>query len=104
MKLHALILGAAAALGIAGAVWSQAISIPQVTSIGPNDLFHVIPNGAPAANNVYASGALLSGTFGGYGDNFLIGGDPGQNLFQRSLAAAAIFGARQALVLESDGQ
>ena len=94
MKLHALILGAAAALGIAGAVWSQAISIPQVTSIGPNDLFQDIPNGSPVVGNQYASAALLgnySATLpGNNADNVLIGGDAGTNLWQRGTTGASL--------------
>ena len=101
MKLHALILGAAAALGIAGAVWSQAISIPQVTSIGPNDLFQDIPNGSPVVGNQYASAALLGNYSaslpGNNPENALIGGDfsTGSNLWQRgttvALAAATYY-------------
>ena len=83
------------ALGIgAGAIVAQTISVPQVTSIGPNDLFQDVVGGTPQALSYYASAALL----GNYGatlsgnnpENWLIGGDATTNLFQRATSGASV--------------
>ena len=74
-----------AALLFAGAASAQIVNVPQVTSVGPNDLFQNVINGVPQAPAYYASQGVLSGFFsqGAQNDNFLIGGDAGQNLWQR---------------------
>ena len=83
------------ALGIgAGAIVAQTISVPQVTSIGPNDLFQDVVGGTPQALSYYASAALL----GNYGatlsgnnpENWLIGGDATTNLFQRGTSGSSV--------------
>lgn len=87
LKSRVLAAAAAAVIGTAaGAAFAQFV-IPQVQSIGANDLFQDIVNGAPTQPNYYASQALLANNSfvqaGGLYGNALIGGDFGQNLFQR---------------------
>ena len=65
----------------------------------PADLFQDVVNGQPQPGNIYANAALMQATFGGYGDSFLIGGDPGSNLFQRSVAGAAVTGGTGSTVV-----
>ena len=87
--LLALNLVGAASYGI-----SQVINIPQVTVIGPTDLFQDVVGGAPQAGNVYAPASLL----GNYGatltgnnpENWLIGGDATTNLFQRATTGSSV--------------
>jgi hypothetical protein len=97
--LKKLLASAAICLGLVGLADGQTYPPPQVQSIGPNDLFQDIVGGVASAGNQYASGALLSGTFGGAAQNFLVGGDPSTNLFQRSVAGAAITGGTGATVV-----
>jgi hypothetical protein len=89
MNRFKTLLLAASLIGAAGIALAQ-YTVPQVQSIGPNDLFQDVVGGIPQANSYYASGAMLSGFFGagsGQGDNFLIGGDFTTNLFQRGTSA-----------------
>lgn len=85
---------ALAAIFLGGAVLAQTISVPQVQSIGPNDLFQDIAGGQPSAQSVYASAALLgnySPTLGGNNpENLLIGGDATTNLFQRGTTGSSV--------------
>ena len=91
MKTKTRILAILAALGLFGGVaLAQPIPVPQVQSVGPNDLFQDVVGGVPQPGNAYASGALLTASFGGYGDNFLIGGDPGVNLWQRGTPSGTL--------------
>lgn len=87
------ITASAAALALALAscapAFSQAVPIPQVQSIGPNDLFQDVTGGFAQGPTFYVSGALLSGTFS-QGENFLIGGDAGQNLWQRATTGSSV--------------
>ena len=82
---------AALAPSVAGA---QYVAPPQVQNINPNDLFQDIPSGYPQAPTYFASGSLLSGYFSanGQSDNFLIGGDAGQNLWQRGTTGPSTTG------------
>lgn len=95
MKLSLLRAGTiVAALGFAGVALSQVTSVPQVTQIGPTDLFQDIVGGAPVAGNVYAP-ALLLGNYsqtlaGNNPENALIGGDAGTNLFQRATTGSSV--------------
>jgi hypothetical protein len=64
-KRIAAFIAASAALLVAGYVVAQVIVVPQVTTLNPNnDVVQVIPNGAPAANEVYATPALLTNVYG----------------------------------------
>ena len=65
-----------------GTAMAQVAIIPQVQSIGAADLFQDVVGGYPQASSSYVSEAVLAGTFSP-GDNFLIGSDAGQNLWQR---------------------
>ena len=87
--LKKVLLSAASALALLGSfsVALAQVAPPQVSSVGGSDLFQDIVGGYAQQGNVYASGALLSGTFGGGGENYLIGGDFTQNLFQRGTGA-----------------
>lgn len=99
MKKLNLAAAALAALLIGGAAEAQ-YPVPQVQSIGPNDLFQDVVNGIPQAQSFYASAALLSGTFSSAGANFIIGGDPSTNLFQRTLTpTTAVTGGTGATVV-----
>ena len=89
------LVGLALALGFgASAVLAQSIQVPQVTSIGPNDLFQDIVGGQPQAQSYYASSALLgnySPTLGGNNpENLLIGGDSTTNLYQRGTTGSSV--------------
>ena len=99
MNRFKTLLLAASLIGAAGIALAQ-YTVPQVQSIGPNDLFQDVVGGIPQANSYYASAALLQGTFGGFGDNFLIGGDTAANLWQRSVGGtAAVTGGTGATVV-----
>ena len=82
------------ALGFAGALVAQTYTVPQVTSIGPGDLFQDIVGGAPVAGNVYAPAPLLgnySATLSGNNpENALRGGDFGKNLFAFGTSVSSI--------------
>src|SRR5580692_1144988 len=82
------------ALGLGGTLVAQTILIPQVQSIGPNDLFQDVVNGAPQAGNFYAPAAMLgnySASLGGNNpENILIGGDATTNLFQRGTTGSSV--------------
>ena len=80
---------AAIALAVLGTAAIAQITLPQVQSIGPNDLFQDVVNGQPSTGNQYASAALLNSTFGNgtpSRGNAIIGGDASTNLWQRSTA------------------
>lgn len=65
-RLH-IGLAVAAFLGIAGYAVAQTISVPQVSTLNPNsDVIQVIPNAAPAANEVFAPVALITNVYGYY--------------------------------------
>ena len=98
MNRFKTLLLAASLIGAAGIALAQ-YTVPQVQSIGPNDLFQDVVGGIPQANSYYASAALLQGTFGGFGDNFLIGGDTGENLYQRQSGSTAVTGGTGATVV-----
>ena len=85
-------LASAALLATAAPAFAQynaaygPVAPPQVQAVGPFDVFQDIVGGnVGLSQNAYASQALLSGYFaqGAQADNFLIGGDFGQNLWQR---------------------
>ena len=83
------------ALALSLAAWSveaQQISVPQVSAVAPNDLFQDVVGGTPQAPSYYATAGLLSGTFAqaAQSDNFLIGGDAGQNLWQRATTGSSV--------------
>ena len=92
MFKRALILAAAFAACAAGMALAQLQPnyTPQVQTVNNADLFQDVVNGAPFPQAVYASGALLSGVYAqaGQSDNYLIGGDAGQNLWQRGTTSA----------------
>ena len=76
----------------AGALVAQSISVPQVQSVNPGDLFPDVVGGAPTAQTYYASGTQM-GTVGfslagGNPENLLIGGDFSTNLFQRGTSVS----------------
>lgn len=66
-RILRFLLPVAAALGIAGYALAQTITVPQVSTINPNnDVIQVIPGGAPAANEVFAPAALITNVYGYY--------------------------------------
>src|ERR1700685_2854114 len=81
------------ALGVVAA-HAQTVPVPQVTAIGPADLFQDIVGGQPSAQSQYAPAPLL----GNYGatqagnnpENWLIGGDATTNLFQRGTTGSSV--------------
>ncbi len=87
-------LGAVAIGAVASLALAQSISVPQVTAIGPNDLFQDIAGGQPSAQSVYAPASLLgnySATQAGNNPtNSLIGGDFTSNLFQDGTTVSSI--------------
>jgi hypothetical protein len=86
------LLGLGFAAALATAAIAQTIAIPQVSTVGPNDLFQDIVNGAPSAQSYYVSAANLSGVVGNNapGTNFLIGGKADQNLWQRNTTGSSV--------------
>ena len=54
---------AAAALLCAGIAYAQ-ITLPQVTSVGPTDLFQDVVSGQPTGGNQYATAAQINGPQG----------------------------------------
>src|SRR6266436_5665913 len=86
-------LAAFVAGGVSLPALAQTPPVPQVSTVGPADLFQDIVNGAPSPINQYASAAavanLVNGTGGGV-DNLLIGGDPTTNLFQRATTGSSV--------------
>jgi hypothetical protein len=81
-KISRKILAMAAIAVFSSAAIAQVISVPQVTTVGPTDLFQDVVGGQPKVSSSYVSGATLLGQISREG-NFLIGGDAGQNLWQR---------------------
>ena len=86
----------ASAIGI-GVALSQTVTIPQVTTLGPNDLIQDIVNGAPVTGNVYANVQLLA-NFSGTPRNYLDNGS--LNVQQRGVGivtcgttSTAVYGA-----------
>jgi hypothetical protein len=89
----------AAGLGVLGLAFgglalAQVYPPPQVTSIGPADLFQDVVGGSAVTGNVYAN-ALQVGTYGqtlpgGNPENVLVGGDMGTNLFQDGASVGSI--------------
>ncbi len=59
----------------AGYALAQTISVPQVTNVGPTDLFQDIVNGAPTSGNVYATAAQINANQG-YHDLGTVTTDP----------------------------
>lgn len=49
---------------LAGIAISQVITVPQVVSVGPGDLFQDVVNGSPAVGNKYATAAQINGPIG----------------------------------------
>ncbi len=96
-----LLKASASALTILGCISVAAAQTvaPQVQSIGPGDLFQDVVNGAPSAQSMYASAAMLQASFGGSSENTLIGGDTSENLFQRQLGTTAVTGGTGATVV-----
>jgi hypothetical protein len=92
-KYHLVALALVASFGLSAAI-AQSIQVPQVTSIGPNDLFQDVVGGQPQAQSYYASAALLgnySATLGNNNPtNFLIGGDSTSNLYQRGTTGSSV--------------
>lgn len=89
------LIGLAAVAGFAvSAALAQQIQVPQVTSIGPNDLFQDVVSGQPSAQSYYASAALLGNYSaslpGNNPENLLIGGDSSTNLYQRGTTGSSV--------------
>lgn len=82
--------GALLLLASTTAAWAQVP--PQVQTLQPQDLFQDIVGGNGPGPEVFASVALLSGAFGQGSqlENFLIGGDAGQNLWQRASTGSSV--------------
>jgi hypothetical protein len=83
-RLLAVLVG----IGMAGAIFAglataQSILVPTVNSVGINDLFQDIVNGAPQPGNQYASFGTLSGSISALPakGNALIGGDATTNIW-----------------------
>jgi hypothetical protein len=93
MKLKRTILAAIGAVALAGIALAQPV-ITRVTSIGSSDLIQVIPGGAPSAQSVYATSALLGNysetLTGNNPENALIGGDSTTNLWQRATTGSSV--------------
>ncbi len=94
MKKTSLIaLALVTGFGLSAAL-AQVLPVPQVSSIGPSDLFQDVVNGVPQAQSYYAPAALLgnySATQGGNNpENFIIGGDATTNLFQRATTGSSV--------------
>jgi hypothetical protein len=93
MKLKRTILAAIGAVALAGIALAQPV-ITRVTSIGSSDLIQVIPGGAPSAQSVYATSALLGNysetLVGNNPENALIGGDATTNLWQRATTGSSV--------------
>ena len=91
-------LGAFALTLLAAGAFAQVA--PQVQSIGSNDLFQDIVGGSPVMGNIYANQALVGNI--GYAQggallgNALVGGDFGQNLFQRGTSVVLASPAAEA--------
>lgn len=89
-----ILFAALGVLGLGVAVSAQTIGVPQVQSIGPNDLFQDIVNGQPVAGNVYAPAPLLGNYAaslpGNNPENAIIGGDATTNLFQRGTTGSSV--------------
>ena len=86
-------LSAAALLLSASLVSAQTYPPAQVQAIGPSDLFPDIQGGVATAQSQFASQALLAGYMGSAsagGDNFIIGGDAGTNLWQRNTTGSSV--------------
>ncbi len=65
MRINKTLLAAGVGLlTFAGIAISQQIVVPQVSTVGPNDLIQIIPNGQPVAGNVYAKANLVTSQFG----------------------------------------
>lgn len=91
-----------AAIGVIGIVYAQApiptgpqvLPIPQVTAIGPTDLFADVVGGQPSAQTSFASGLQIANYAGsvpgGNADNVLVGGDATTNLFQRATTGSSV--------------
>lgn len=81
-------------LALAAPATAQYYAPPQVQTVNPTDLFQDVPLGAPQAQTNYATGALLGGFFSqsGQADNFMIGGDAAQNLWQRGTTGPSTTG------------
>lgn len=94
MKLRYLAGLAIAALLALAAPASAQVTLPQVTQIGPTDLFQDIVGGQPSAQSKYANALLLAGygnsLSGGLSTNALIGGDATNNLFQRATTGSSV--------------
>lgn len=76
-KLRTLAFAAVALLGLGGsAALAQTIVMPQVTSVGPTDLFQDVVRGVPSAQNQYATAAQIAGV-PGYHSFGTITTDPG---------------------------
>ncbi len=92
MKLNRLAsLAAAIALILAPIVPANAAP-PQVSIVGPTDLFQDVVGGNAQAGNVYASALTLAGYNGSLPTkgNALIGGDAATNLWQRGTTGSSV--------------
>lgn len=85
-----ILLAAVGLLALGGAALAQPVTLPQVQSIGPNDLFQDVVGGQPQAGSFYASGALLGNAVSSANDNALIDGDFGQSLFSHGTSVGSI--------------
>lgn len=87
-----LLFGALIGVLAAFSANAQNSVIPQVNTINSGDLFQDIVNGQETVQGFYASQAFLSGYFAqnAQSDNFLIGGDAGQNLWQRGTTGSSV--------------
>ena len=80
------------AFGLSPAL-AQTYPPPQVTVVGPTDLFQDIVNGVASAANQYVSSGVLLGTVGvAYTVNYLIGGRADDNLWQVGTTGASVTG------------
>lgn len=84
-------LAIAALLALSSSSFAQSYPPPQVSTVGPNDLFQDVVNGVGQAQNYYISGQNLVGALGiGYDFNYLIGGKADTNLWQVATTGASV--------------
>jgi hypothetical protein len=90
--LRKLLASVLAGLLFCSSAHAQLVNLTQVQAVGPNDLFQDIVNGQPQAPAYFASTGVLSGYYGQGSqlDNILIGGDAGQNLWQRGTSGSSV--------------
>ncbi len=89
-----MLIGSLAAVLFGGAALAQTVPVPLVQGINPADVFQDVAGGQPTSTNYYAPAPMLgnygSTLQGNNGENALIGGDFGTNLFQRTTSVGSI--------------